>query len=190
MLVGLDVDGVVADFLDPFLRFVAKKTGCEPIAAETITDLSFKGHPVITEEALEASLAALSHERDFWPRLAPLLAPSEWEALESLSRKGRLVFITHRHPHDTYDIHQVTSDWLRKHGIAKPVIHFTQEYKSALVESLGVELFVDDRHENCLDVAEKTQAAVFMPHRLYNQSFIHPRVKRIRNFNELLGYLR
>jgi uncharacterized HAD superfamily protein len=189
MLVGLDIDGVVADFLGPFLRLIETKVG-SAILSDTITDLSFKGHPVITEEALEASLAALSHERDFWPRLAPLLAPSEWEALESLSRKGRLVFITHRHPHDTYDIHQVTSDWLRKHGIAKPVIHFTQEYKSALVESLGVELFVDDRHENCLDVAEKTQAAVFMPHRLYNQSFIHPRVKRIRNFNELLGYLR
>ena len=189
MLVGLDIDGVVADFLGPFLRLIETKVG-GAIQVDTITDLSFKGHPVITEEALEASLAALSHERDFWPRLAPLLAPSEWEALEALSRKGRLVFITHRHPHDTYDIHQVTSDWLRKHGISKPVIHFTREYKSALVESLGVELFVDDRHENCQDVAEKTQATVFMPHRRYNQSFIHPRVKRIKNFNELLGYLR
>jgi uncharacterized HAD superfamily protein len=190
MLVGLDIDGVVADFLRPFLRLVEKTTGCGLLAAETITDLSFKDHPEITNEMLESCLAALARARDFWPDLASLLAPSEWEALEDLSRKGRLVFITHRHPHDTYDIHQVTSDWLRKHGISKPVIHFTQAYKSTVVESLGVKLFVDDRHENCQDVAEKTQAAVFMPHRLYNQSFTHPKVKRIKNFNELLGYLR
>jgi uncharacterized HAD superfamily protein len=190
MLVGMDIDGVVADFLGPFLRFVEKKTGCAPFTAETITDLSFKDHPELTEDKLQACLAGLAHERDFWPQLAPLLAPAEWEALEALSRKGHLVFITHRHGHDTYDIHQVTSDWLRRHGISKPVIHFTQEYKSTLVERLGVKLFVDDRHENCQDVAEKTQATVIMPHRHYNQAFVHPRVKRIKNFNELLGYLR
>jgi hypothetical protein len=189
MLVGMDIDGVVADFLGPFLRLIEARAG-SAILADTITDLSFKGHPVVTEGILEASLAALSHELDFWPRLAPLLAPSEWEALEALSRKGQLVFITHRHPHDAYDIHQVTSDWLRRHGISRPVIHFTLEYKSTLVESLGVNLFVDDRYENCQDVAEKTQATVVMPHRHYNQSFVHPRVKRIKNFNELLGYLR
>ena len=190
MLVGMDIDGVVADFLGPFLRFVEKTTCCGPLAAETITDLSFKDHPELTDEVLETCLAELARARDFWPELAPLLAPSEWEALEALSRKEQLVFITHRHPHDTYDIYQITSDWLRKHGVSKPVVHFTQQYKSEVVQSLGVNLFVDDRHENCQDVAEKTQATVIMPHRHYNQSFIHPRVKRIRNFNELLGYLR
>jgi uncharacterized HAD superfamily protein len=190
MLVGMDIDGVVADFLGPFLRYVEKKTGGGPIAAESVTDFSFKEHPVLTEALVEECMTALSYDPDFWHRLSPLLAPSEWEALEGLSRRGELVFITHRYARETYDIGQVTSDWLRKHGVSKPVVHCTQDYKSKLVESLGVKLFVDDRHENCQDVAEKTEATVVMPARLYNQSFTHPRVKRIKNFNELLGYLR
>lgn len=189
MLVGLDVDGVVADFLNPFLRFVEKKTGGGPIAAESITDLNFKGHPVLTEAIVEECMVAISHDPDFWNRLSSLLAPSEWQTLDGLSRRDRLVFITHRYERETYDIRQVTADWLRKHGVGKPVVHCTQDYKSKLVESLGVKLFVDDRHENCRDVAEKTQAAVFIAHRRYNQAFVHPRVKRIHNLNELMDYL-
>ena len=186
----MDIDGVVADFLNPFLRFVEKRTGNGAIPAETITDFSFKGHPVLTEKMVEECMVAISYDPDFWHDLSSLLSPSEWEALEGLSRKRELVFITHRYERETYDINQVTSEWLRRHGISRPVVHFTQDSKANLVEKLRVKLFVDDRQENCQDVAEKTQAAVFMPHRLYNQSFIHPRVKRIMHFNELLGYLR
>jgi uncharacterized HAD superfamily protein len=79
--------------------------------------------------------------------------------------------------------------WLKRHGIGKPVVYFTQESKAKLVDHLGVSLFVDDRYENCQEVAEKTAATVVMPHRYYNQSFDHPRVKRIWNFNELFAYL-
>jgi hypothetical protein len=190
MLVGLDVDGVVADFLRPFLRFIEKQTGCGPIDSETLTDLSFKGHPVVTDAVIEESLAALSQDLTFWHRLDPLLTPSEWESVEVLSRGRQLVFITHRHGRDGYDVRQVTSDWLKKHGISRPVVHCTQDYKSKLVESLGVDVFVDDRYENCQDVAEKTRAAVFMPHRRYNESFAHPRVKRIQNLHELMDQLK
>ena len=190
MLLGLDIDGVVADFLSPFLRFVAKKTGNGPIPAETITDFSFKQHPVLTEKIVEECMVAVSYDPEFWHHLSPLLSPAEWEALEALSRKAELVFITHRYARETYDIGQVTSDWLHRQGISKPVVYCTQESKATLVERLGVKLFVDDRHENCQEVAEKTHATVLMPHRQYNQAFIHPRVKRIRHFNELLGYLR
>jgi uncharacterized HAD superfamily protein len=189
MIVGMDVDGVVADFLPAFIRLLEKKTG-NSIITETITDLTFKGHDFVTDQILEDCMAAVSQDPEFWSILPSLLAPSEWEALDDLSRRDELVFITHRYQRETYDINQVTCDWLRKQGVSKPVVHFTQQYKSEVVERLGVKLFVDDRHENCLDVAEKTQATVIMPHRHYNQSFIHPRVKRIKNFNELLGYLR
>lgn len=189
MMVGLDIDGVVADFLSPFLRFVEKRVGNDPIPADTITDLSFKGHPYLTEKIIEECMVAVSYDPYFWHDLSPLLSPKEWQALDTLSRKGQLVFITHRYERDTYDIHEVTRDWLKRHGISKPIVHFTQESKANLVENLGVGLFVDDRHENCQEVAEKTQAMVIMPHRLYNQSFTHPRVRRIQNFKELFAYI-
>jgi uncharacterized HAD superfamily protein len=54
---------------------------------------------------------------------------------------------------------------------------------------LKIELFVDDRHENCEDVAVQTEALVFMPHRPYNQAFEHPKVRRIRELDEVFAYL-
>ena len=189
MMLGLDIDGVVADFLSPFLRVVEKRSGNSPIPHESITDFNFKDHPFLSENIVDECMVAVSYDPVFWQRLCPLLSPQEWQKLDSLSRKGELVFITHRYERETYDIHQVTCDWLGNHGIGKPVVYFTQESKAKLVDHLGVSLFVDDRHENCQEVAEKTQATVVMPHRHYNQSFNHPRVKRIWNFSELFSYL-
>jgi uncharacterized HAD superfamily protein len=189
MVIGLDIDGVVADFLSPFLRFVERKIGNGPILPDSITDFSFKGHPLLSEKIVWDCMEVVSYDPDFWQDLSSLLSPREWQALEGLNRKGQLVFVTHRYERETYDIHGVTCDWLKRHGISSPSVHFTQEPKARLVENLGVRLFVDDRYENCEDVAEKTQAVVLMPHRPYNQSFTHPRVKRIRNFDELFGYL-
>ena len=188
-MLGLDIDGVLADFLSPFLRVVEKKIGNGPIPAETITDFNFKDHPILSEKIVDECMVKVSYDPAFWQRLSPLLSAEEWQALDHLSRKGQLVFITHRYERETYDIRQVTCDWLKRHGIAKPVAYFTQESKAKLVDGLGVDLFVDDRHENCQEVAEKTQATVVMPHRHYNQTFSHPRVKRIWNFNELFSYL-
>jgi len=188
-MVGLDIDGVVADFLSPFLRVVEKKIGNGPIPAESITDFNFKEHPYLTEEAVWKCMEEVSHDPAFWRDLSPLISPEEWQRLEALSDQGKLVFLTHRYERDTYSICQVSSDWLKKHGISRPVIYFTQEPKGDLVQNLGVSLFVDDRYENCADVATKTGATVLMPHRTYNQSFEHPRVKRIRNFNELFDHL-
>lgn len=189
MIVGLDIDGVVADFLSPFLRVVEKHAGNGPIPVDSITDFRFDQHPSLSEKIVSECMVAVSYDPDFWLGLPPLLSPGEWEALDSLSRKEELVFITHRYERETYDIHGVTCDWLKQHGITNPVVHFTQGSKAELVENLGIRLFMDDRYENCQEVAEKTEAIVLILHRLYNQSFIHPRVKRVQNFNELFGYL-
>ena len=188
MVVGLDIDGVVADFLPCFLQILEKKVGCGPIGVDTITDMSFKSHPHLSEKIVEECMVTASYDPQLWYNLPPLISPQEWQALDRLSCEGRLVFITHRYERETYDINRVSCDWLKSHGVSKPVVHFTQEPKADLVKRLGVNLFVDDRHENCQDVAEKTEAVVLMPHRLYNQSFSHPRVKRIWKFNELFDH--
>ncbi len=48
---------------------------------------------------------------------------------------------------------------------------------------------MDDQYENCANVANETQALVLMPDRPYNQSYVHPRIKTIFQFEELFDYL-
>jgi uncharacterized HAD superfamily protein len=189
MIVGLDIDGVVADFIPAFVRFLEERVGQGAIGLDSITDLNFSNHPLLSEQMVVECIQTVSADPKFWQGLAPLPTTSQWKLLDDLSRQNRLIFVTHRYERESYSIHQVTCDWLKQHGVSQPVVHFTQTYKSELIGKLNIELFVDDHCENCRDVAEKTQARVFMPNRTYNQSFEHPRVQRIQDLDELFAYL-
>lgn len=185
MVLGLDIDGVVADFLSPFLGLLEKEIGQGPIAAESLVSVDFTEHPVLTKEAVRTCADAIKRDPDFWSRLDSLLSQAQWTQLEELNRQERLTFITHRSGHESYDIHGVTVEWLQRHGITEPKVHMAPENKSVFVEELKVALFVDDNYEVCRDVAERTAARVLMPHHHYNRRFSHPRVQRIMQFNEI-----
>lgn len=190
MVLGLDIDGVVADFITPFLKLLEARCGNGCIDPASITDPNFMQHPFLTKEIISECMESASYDPAFWRAMTPLLTSNQWQTLERISQEHDVVFVTHRWVRDTYDIHQITCDWLRSHGLTRPVVHFTQEKKSALIRSLKIELFVDDRHENCEDVADETDALVFMPHRPYNQAFSHPKVRRIHEFDELWPHLK
>jgi len=189
MMLGLDIDGVLADFLTPFLEVVASETGSGRIPPESVSDFNLKEHPYLKESIVLKCMEQVSNSPSFWRELKPLITPEQWHKLSELSRENNLVFITHRYERDTYSIHDVSCEWLENYGIINPTVYFTQAPKARLIQDLGVSLFVDDRHENCEDVATQTAATVLMPDRTYNQSFAHPRVKRIWNFSELFDHL-
>ena len=184
-MVGLDIDGVLADFLSPFLIRLEKRIGKGPIPAESLRSVRLSAHPELTEEAVRECADAVRRDPGFWDGLDSLLSAEQWQRLERLSQSRQLSFITHRTGHESWDIHAVTSGWFRRHGITSPDVHLVEKEKSAVVEKLGVRLFVDDNYENCQDVAERTEARVLMPHHPYNRSFSHPGVTRIMHFNEV-----
>jgi len=189
MMIGLDIDGVLADFVTPFLQRLERRAGAGPIDPASITDPNFQNHPFVTQEIIYDCMVETSYDPEFWRTLAPLPEPNHWQALNQMTRDNDVVFITHRWVCASYDINRVTCDWLRRHGIEDPIVHFTREKKSELVNQLKIELFVDDRHENCEDVATRTEALVMMPHRPYNQAFHHPKVQRIHDLDGLFDYL-
>jgi uncharacterized HAD superfamily protein len=190
MILALDIDGVLADFVTPFLQLLAARTGSGPIDPASITDPNFMQHPFLSRELISECMEAASYDPEFWRAMSPLLSAEQWQALDRISSEHELIFITHRWVPETYDINEITCDWLRRHGVTRPVVYFTQEKKSALIRKHRIALFVDDRHENCEDVATETDALVFMPHRPYNQTFHHPKVRRIHDFDELWDHVK
>jgi uncharacterized HAD superfamily protein len=190
MILAFDIDGVLADFITPFLQLLAARTRSGSIDPASITDPNFMQHPFLSRELISECMEAASYDPEFWRAMSPLLSTEQWQALDRISSEQEVVFITHRWVRDTYDINEITCDWLRRHGLTRPVVYFTQEKKSALIRKLRIELFVDDRHENCEDVATETDALVFMPHRPYNQAFHHPKVRRIHEFDELWEHVK
>jgi uncharacterized HAD superfamily protein len=190
MMVGLDINGVLADFVSAFLRVLEERTRSGPIDPQSYVDPKFSEHPELSREIVSECIVKVSNDPKFWEQLHPLPPTDQSKILDGLSRQEKLIFVTRRYECDNYNnIHQVTCDWLRKYGVSNPVVNFTQTYKSELIGKLNVDLFVDDRHENCRDIAENTEAVVLMPHRSYNQFFNHPRVQRIQHLSELFASL-
>ncbi len=185
---ALDIDGVLADFVSPFVQILEARSGGS-VDLESVTDPNFAHYPRLPAETIRECVLEVSDTPRFWRDLSPLPDPPQWEILDGLSRENRLVFLTHRYEREHYSIHDVTCEWLRRHGVSRPVVYFTQDPKSILVEKLGAKLFVDDRYENCRDVADNTDAIVLMPHRPYNRTGEHPRVIRIQNLGALPSYL-
>ncbi len=188
MTVALDIDGVLADFISPFVRVLEARSG-GTVDLESVTDPNFAQYPSLSADMIRECIMAVSDSPKFWRDLSPLPNVEQWKLLEGLSREERLVFVTHRYERKHYSIHDVTCEWLRRQGVSQPVVYFTQDLKSKLVGKLGAKLFVDDRHENCRDVADNTDAIVLMPHRAYNRAFEHPRVTRIEDLSCLPSYL-
>ena len=86
MRVGLDIDGVLADFITPFLRLLESRTGSDPIDPASITDPNFMQHPFLTREIIFECMETASYDPDFWRAMAPLPAPAQWQALDQMAR--------------------------------------------------------------------------------------------------------
>jgi len=66
MMIALDIDGVLADFVTPFLQLLEKRVGGAPIDPASITDPNFQSHPFLTQELIYDCMVAASYDPEFW----------------------------------------------------------------------------------------------------------------------------
>jgi hypothetical protein len=159
--VGIDLDGVVANF----------KSAFETAAAEA-------GVSVPGGEVGQAALDPLS-SRDikriwdhvkrtpnWWVRLSPY-EPSQIVRLHDTARRLRweVVFMTRR-PWTAGDSVQFQSQWwLEQQGFYYPAVMTVPGSRGELANALRLDVIVDDQIHNCVDVISASTAKAVLLHR-------------------------
>ena len=100
---------------------------------------------------------------NFWSTL-PELEPGIIAriAKTALERKWEVIFLTTR-PSTAGEIVQLQSQrWLEAHGFQYPSVYVVQRSRGRIADALALDAFVDDRPENCLDIAVESKAKVIL----------------------------
>ena len=184
MRVAFDLDGVLAD-LETVLAEAAGRMFGAPEAApaapnpESAPDAPADGPAasaaVADDEPVPPVMRELTtgQQRRLWQGV--LDADNFWETLAetepgivarlaTLSRERRweVIFITQR-PTSAGDPCQIQSQrWLARHGFELPSVYVIRGSRGKVAAALDLDVVVDDRPDNCLDVVVESKARAFL----------------------------
>jgi hypothetical protein len=186
--IGFDLDGVLADMEAELVRqaeAIFGKAATRRLAANRSVgaeDLSTAD----ASDSDSASQATTEQPRDDTPPLLKLRMSSRqqrrlwhhvetitnfWETLEELEpgviqriaaiaadRRWEIIFLTKRPESAGATAQLQTQRWLEAKGFRLPSVFVVQGSRGRIASALGLDVVVDDRPENCLDVVVDSQA--------------------------------
>lgn len=138
-LIGLDIDGVIADFVHPFGKMAQEMFGVRARPAGAQLQGRFNG---LTDEQERALWDRIDSDfmGEFWENLPPLVTPGEIEDMHALRSEGyEFTFVTSRHSKSKY----ATERWLMKHGFVGR-LHMMKHKAPYLAEVENLVAFIDD----------------------------------------------
>lgn len=183
MRIACDLDGVLADLhtafvaaairlypeLDsPALRAPEVGASPPPEQAEPQKEPPVPAIPSLTElpisgRQVDAVWRALARVENFWETLSEL-EPGAIKTLAALadSRRWEVLFITSRPRAAGRTIQRQTQRWLEACGFPLPSVYVVHGSRGLVAKALQIDVVIDDRPENCLDVVLESQAGAIM----------------------------
>jgi hypothetical protein len=177
---GFDMDGVLADLNGALVREAQRLfPGLEVRpAAPDVSVSPGPSDPAAPEgDPAEVTPPALSlsrrQERQLWDAVRAI--PNFWETLPetepgivsrlaTLARERRweVMFLTSR-PRTAGDPVQLQSQrWLERRGFGLPALYVVSTARGRIASALELDVVIDDRPENCLDVALESKARAIL----------------------------
>jgi hypothetical protein len=178
--VGFDLDGVLADLNGALVR-QARRTfpDIDLQAAPQVVDASPPSAPADDPdrdpaEVSPSSLALTSRqERQLWGEVKRIA--NFWETLDETeagivkrladtarSERWEVMFLTSR-PRTDGDVVQIqTQRWLRAKGFDLPSVFVVSTSRGKIAAALELDVVIDDRPENCLDIAIDSKARAIL----------------------------
>ena len=156
---GVDCDGVISNFCKSFSERLRNHYGDHlPLITKRSQVLNYNWHFYpLPAEVIDKELSETKNYPEIWDELE-ILDSSDFYILKSklfhCGRKIDAYFITSRPEpeHDVMTTHKRTTNWLSKHGISNPQVVVGWN-KGEIVKALRIQYFIDDKIDNCLDVA-------------------------------------
>lgn len=196
MKLGFDVDGVFADFNSSFIERVVVVTGRDlfPPRPFDIPCWDYPEHYGYTREETSAVWQGIEKDRTFWLNLSP------YDGAMDILERIRVLSIDH--DHDVYFITSrpgigakgQTETWLATHSgdfLWNPTVLVSGD-KGRCAKALKLDYYIDDRFENCLDVAVSGGGCqTFLMDRPWNNRADHEddRLTRVDAVSEMLDAL-
>ena len=150
---GMDVDGVLADFRSSFRALATSELGARG-ASDDESELS-KGD-------VDRLWKAVGRIANWWMNLGAY-EPEQITRLYDLSRQGRweVFFMTSRPPSGGDTVQMQTQVWLERHGFYLPtVLTAPAGARGELSRSLRLDVVVDDHVINCMEIVGASNTRV------------------------------
>jgi len=181
MRVGFDLDGVLADLHAPFVKAAiglfpeldssaikSADVGASPIDSGQSEDTSLvrppqEKHVPLTRAQSDAVWHHLAAVEDFWEALDEI----EHGAIARLAaladeRRWEVLFITSRPRSAGRTVQRQSQRWLAKLGFSLPSVYVVHGPRGRIASALALDVVVDDRPENCLDIVLESKAAAIL----------------------------
>ncbi len=188
--IAIDIDGVLADFQNPFLNFYNQRHGTR-FTIEDMLSYEFWEVLQIGKEELAKEMIDFYGSPNF--RKIPLIGGAK-EAIAKLRRRNLLYSVTSRPDF----IRDETITLLGEHFPGAFLqVHFTNQYggngskekKSDFCLKYGYEIIIEDVAGYANECAEKGITAFILTRPWNKGKMLHPEVNRVQNWEEILQYL-
>ena len=161
---------------------------------EPVSPLPGPGGRPLTNRELRVLWQHVSQIENFWTTLGEI-EPGAVARLASLAAQYRweIIFLTQRPPSAGETTQVQSQRWLRAHGFELPGVMVMQGSRGKVADALTLDAVIDDRPENCLDVATDSSATPILIWRLRPElvpaGLARTRIEPVFSFAEALAKL-
>jgi hypothetical protein len=176
MRIAFDMDGVLADLHQPFVQAALKlfpeldasilgaEVGASPpddpeAEAEKADAGPALGRPMSNRQsgAVWKYLGAIDN---FWEGLSEI-EPGAIKKLAALAdeRGWEVIFVTSRPASSGRTVQRQSQRWLQRLGFPLPSVFVVHGSRGRIADALSLDVVLDDRPENCLDVVLESKAS-------------------------------
>lgn len=160
MKLGIDIDGVLANFTDSYAALLTERTGIQfPKNSAEWPTVWYWDRAAGVQKADESAVWNRIKNGDFWRHLRAL--PEASETLSTLSesayRNGNEVYFITTRPGQ--HAKRLTENWLIANGYeGSPTVLIAENEaaKGLAAKALALDVFIDDKPENCEQVVKAT----------------------------------